>query len=165
MPKKVYGAGMTPFGVFLFAQTYRAYADALVLVLAEIRPRSSDHPRRFLYFQALENYLRSFLLLKRRTPAQIRTHQHRFADMLDECKDLGLKVPNKTAQLIRSRTVTNDYTRIRYDYQLDDGPPGRAAQTLERLQMAVWEIEQAIGMAIQATGVPVLIGKRPRPSN
>lgn len=163
MPK-VYGSGVTPFGVFLFAQTYRANADALALVFPQIRPSISDHPRRFLYFQALEHYLRSFLLLQGKTPANIRAYQHHFLDMLDEGRHLGLEMPSEVEDFIRSRTVANEYTQIRYDYKLDKDGPRRTARTMERLRLVVWEIEKAVGLAIRKTGIEAVYGERPSAS-
>lgn len=153
---------MTPFGVFLFAQTYRANADALSAVV--VRPRMSDHPRRLLYFQALENLLRSFLLLRERSPAHVRDHRHNFAAMLDESQGLGLVVPKAVEKFVRSRTLANDYIRIRYDYQLEDPEnPHRKPPSIEVVQEVVWRIELSIGQAIQATGIDVLLDEPPWP--
>lgn len=161
--KAIPGVSMTPFGAFLFAQTYRANADALEAVVVRIRPRMSDHPRGLLYFQALENFLRSFLLLRGTSPARIRAYQHNFAAMLDESQGLGLLVPKAVERFIRSRTLANDYTRIRYDYQLDDpGARRRRPPSMEVVQAVVWQIEHAVGQAIQATGIDVLLREPPR---
>lgn len=155
---KIYGAGMTPYGVFLFAQTYRANADGLALVAAKVGPRMSDHPRRFLYFQALEHYLRSFLWLKGKEPAEIRAYNHNFSGMLDDSKALGLVVPKAVGSFIQSRTVANDYTRIRYDHQLDDPEdPNQQPPPMAQLQRAVRVLENAVGRAIRATGIEVTI--------
>lgn len=134
-PKVIHGVEMTPYGVFRFAQTYRVNADALALAVAEIGPQMSDHPRRFLYFQALENFLRSFLLLGGKTPEEVRDYNHNFAGMLDDSKALGLELPTEAEDCIRSRTLAKEYVRIRYDYKLDDeNEPWVAAKTLEQLQ-------------------------------
>ncbi|MDX8540099.1 hypothetical protein RFM23_20990 [Mesorhizobium abyssinicae] len=149
---------MTPFGVFLFAQTYRANADALERVVAHIRPRMSDHPRRLLYFQALENFLRSFLLLHGKSPAHIRDHRHNFSAMLNESQGLGLMVSADVEKFVRSRTLANDYTRIRYDYQLEDpSARRRMAPSMDVVQTAVRQIEQVVGQAIRSTGVEVSV--------
>jgi hypothetical protein len=67
-PIVVHGKDLTAYGVFRLGQTYRMHADALASVVSQFGPQMSDHPRRLLYFQALENYLRSFQLLGGETP-------------------------------------------------------------------------------------------------
>lgn len=151
-PKVIHGVEMTPYGVFRFAQTYRVNADALALAVAEIGPQMSDHPRRFLYFQALENFLRSFLLLGGKTPEEVRDYNHNFAGMLDDSKALGLELPTEAEDCIRSRTLAKEYVRIRYDYKLDDeNEPWVAAKTLEQLQRVVSALEKVVDQAIQAS--------------
>ncbi|UVC13763.1 hypothetical protein [Mesorhizobium onobrychidis] len=135
--------------MFIFAKTYRLNAD--VLVVPQIGPSLSDHPRRFLYFQALENYLRCFLLLQGKTPDEVRDYQHRFGKMLDESKRLGLVVPKAVEKFIHSRTLSSDYTRIRYDFKLDDPEdPTRQPPPMQQMQRAVRVLEQAVGRAVEA---------------
>ncbi|OWK18574.1 hypothetical protein AJ88_06990 [Mesorhizobium amorphae CCBAU 01583] len=157
-PKMVPGAGMTPFGVFLFAQTFRANADALAPVKDQIEARLSDHPRRLLYFQALEHFLRCFLLLCGKTPEEIRDYTHDFAKMLNDSKGSGLVVPKAVEGFIRLRSVKKDYTRIRYDFRLTDPEdPKHQPPPMPQLQRAVRVLENAVGRAIRATGVDVTI--------
>ncbi|SJM29967.1 hypothetical protein [Mesorhizobium delmotii] len=140
---------MTPYGVFIFAKTYRLNAD--VLVVPQIGPSLSDHPRRFLYFQALENYLRCFLLLLGKTPDEVREYQHRFGKMLDESKRLGLVVPKAVEKFIHSRRLSNDYTRIRYDFKLDDPEdPTRQPPPCNKCSMRSGCSNRPVGRAVEA---------------
>ncbi|AMX99993.1 hypothetical protein AB0V79_17200 [Mesorhizobium ciceri] len=146
--KVVHGKDLTAYGVFRFAQTYRISADAL----AQIGPQMSDHPRRLLYFQALENYLRSFQLLGGTTPEDVRDYNHNFADRLTACTALGLQLPKEVQEFIQSPKRSKEYVRIRYDYRVDkQGAPWRAERTLERLRAVVAEVERTVDLAVQAS--------------
>ncbi|MER8437760.1 hypothetical protein NKH36_22055 [Mesorhizobium sp. M1312] len=118
--KLIPGVGVTPFGIYQMAQCYRANADALEAAAIHILTRFSDHPRRLLYFQALEHFLRSFLRLNSLDPGQIRDYQHKFAAMLDCGKGYGLRISDEAEAFIRSTTLRNAYVRIRYDFRLED---------------------------------------------
>ena len=149
---------MTPLGVFLFGQTFRVNADALAPLKDQIEGRLSDHPRRLLYFQALEHFLRCYLLLGGKTPEEIRAYNHDFAGMLDSSKSLGLVVPKAVEKFIQSRTLARDYTYIRYDHRLvDPEDPKRQPPPMPQLQRTVRVLENAVGRAIRVTGVDVTI--------
>lgn len=147
-PKIVHGKDMTAYGVFLLAETYRISADAL----AQVGPRMSDHPRRLLYFQALENYLRCFQLLGGTTPEDVRDFNHNFADRLTACKALGLQLSKEVQDFIQSPKRSKEYVRVRYDYKLDkQDAPWQAERTMERLRAVVAEVEKAVDLAVQAS--------------
>ncbi|RUX32600.1 hypothetical protein EOA13_00380 [Mesorhizobium sp. M7A.F.Ca.US.011.01.1.1] len=146
--KVVHGKDLTAYGVFRFAQTYRISADAL----AKIGPQMSDHPRRLLYFQALENYLRCFQLLGGTTPEDVRDYNHHFADRLTACKALGLQLPKEVQDFIQSPKRSKEYVKIRYDYRLDSqAAPWQAERTMKRLRAVVAEVEKAVDLAVQAS--------------
>ncbi|TIO79333.1 MAG: hypothetical protein E5X74_10040 [Mesorhizobium sp.] len=153
-PKVIHGKEMTAYGVFRLAETYRLSADAL----AQIGPQMSDHPRRLLYFQALENYLRSFQLLGGTTPEDVRDYNHNFAARLTACKALGLQLPKEVQDFIKSPKRPKEYVRIRYDYRLDNqGAPWQAERTMERLRAVVAEVEKAVDLAVQASNPEFIV--------
>ena len=158
LTKKAPGKDVTPFGVYLLAQCYRANADALEKAV-QMHTRFSDHPRRLLYFQALEHFLRCFLLIDdRKTLEDIRSNNHNFAVLLDESKVHGLRVSKDTEKFIRSRTLANDYVHVRYDISLEnlDGNKLVRPPTMNALEQTVWELEHAVGLAMLATGREVI---------
>lgn len=151
----VHGAGLTPYGIYLLAESYRAAGDMLNS-LHDRHSRFSDHPRRLLYFQALENYLRSFLRLHGTEPEELRRYNHDFAAMLNDSKAIGMHLSKDAELLVRSSALRGDYVRIRYDYNLSD-PSGRRRKqpSMKSLEKAVFELENTVRSAIEATGIEV----------
>ncbi|MER9032428.1 hypothetical protein [Mesorhizobium sp. M0674] len=150
-PIVVHGKDLTAYGVFRLGQTYRMHADALASVVSQFGPQMSDHPRRLLYFQALENYLRSFQLLGGETPEIVRDYGHDFAKRLKTCKALGLQLPQEVEDKICT-DLAIEYVRVRYDYRLDDEiEPWASEETLEQLRSVVEELERSVGLAVQAS--------------
>ncbi|MER9588553.1 hypothetical protein NKI94_07065 [Mesorhizobium australicum] len=128
--------------------------------LPHARPpaRRMNTPRRLLYFQALENYLRSFQLLRGATPKEVRAHNHDFAERLDVCKAKGLKLPKEVEDYIRSPVRKKEYVRIRYDFRLDDQDTlDKMQRTMERLRGVVAEVEGTIGRAIEASNPDFIV--------
>ncbi|PBB16737.1 hypothetical protein CK219_27275 [Mesorhizobium sp. WSM4313] len=146
---------MTPYGVYLFARTYGLNADALGAVSL---PGMSDHPRRLLYFQALEHFFRCHLLLNGKTPEEVRNYNHDFEKMLDDSKFFGLVIPKAVEAFIRLRSVARDYTRIRYDFRLDDpNDPTQRPPPMTQMQRAVRTLEKAVGRAIEASNPDCIV--------
>ncbi|MER8389433.1 hypothetical protein NKH14_28770 [Mesorhizobium sp. M1380] len=152
---KVHGAGVTPYGIYLLAESYHASADFLNSA-RDWHFRFSDHPLRLLYFQALENYLRSFLRLGGKKPEEIRRYSHDFVAMLDDSTALGLSVRKDVEDFIRSSTKRGDYVQIRYHFVLREGEDRRKQPSIEALENAVSQLEKAVRMAIEATGIEII---------
>jgi hypothetical protein len=160
-PKVVYGVGVTPSGMYVMAQNYRATADALENVV--VLPHLTDHPRRFLYYQALEHFLRAFLRLNSQDLEKIQDFRHNWGEMLDCCKSYGLRLSVKAEEFIRSSALNNDLVRIRYELVIEeDVTKGRKPRSTLPLQKTIYALELAVGEAIEATGREVF--KRPRPA-
>ncbi len=82
MPKPTkppHGAGLTPFGIFLLAQSFE---DAGHLVMENTIRQFSDHPQRLLFLHAIETYLRAYLCLQGAEPDEIRGYMHNVGRML-----------------------------------------------------------------------------------
>jgi hypothetical protein len=169
-PKPIPGEFVTPFGMYMMAQCYRANADALEAAAVYVLTHFSDYPRRLLYYQALEHFLRSFLRLNSLDPGQIRAHQHDFAAMLDCGKGYGLRISEEAEAFIRSSTLRNDYVRIRYELHLEedlglddvhweDDPEDLERASMLSLKQVVFELEMAAGLALQAAGREVMLPK------
>ncbi len=163
----IYGAGVTPVGIYMLGQSYRAHADALEFAPSHIRLHFSDHPRRLLYFQALEHFLRGFLRLNRVDPVQIRAYQHNFTAMLDCGKSHGLRISGVAEEFIWSSTFRNDYVRIRYLFNIEEDldadtdwdvdPEDLKRESMSDLRQAVFEVEDFFAKEINATGREVIL--------
>ncbi|MBZ9742249.1 hypothetical protein [Mesorhizobium sp. CO1-1-4] len=159
--KVVYGVGVTPYGMYLMAQNYRATADALENIF--VLPRTSNHPRRFLYYQAIEHFLRTFLRLNSQELEKIQGFGHRWGDMLDCCNSYGLVIPANVEKYIRLCALNNALVGIRYEYELDldPGTGKKATRSTLPLEKTIYALELAVGEAIERTGREVF--KRPDP--
>ncbi|MEI9403150.1 hypothetical protein [Mesorhizobium argentiipisi] len=154
--RKPHGDGLTWYGMYLMAQNYRATADALENVF--VIPPGSGQPRRFLYYQALEHFLRIFLHLNGHGLASIQQLGHKWGDMLDRCH--GLELSPKVEKYIRASAENNALVSVRYAYDFHNiGKEERRSTLL--LEKAVFALERAVGEAIEATGREVF--KRPTP--
>ncbi|MBB6411903.1 hypothetical protein [Mesorhizobium sangaii] len=152
--RKVYGAGVSPYGIYLLAESYHVSADFLKSA-SDWHFRFSDHPLRLLYFQALGNYLRSFLRLGGRNPEEIRRYSHNFVAMLNDSTALGLSVGKDVEDFIRSSTKRGDYVQIRYHFVLREGQDRRKQPSIKALENAVSQLEKAVRRAIEATGIEI----------
>jgi len=152
--RTVPGAGLTARDIYRLAESYHQAAEAL-----EKKPRgwTSENPIRFLYYQALENYLRAFLRLHGKEPEELRTYMHDFAYMLDHCVAAGLSVRAKTIAFVRETVVDSDYVRVRYELELvvpserrGLGVPGKE---LARLVAATNELRRKMPDALVRSGI------------
>ncbi|RJT23003.1 hypothetical protein D3227_39155 [Mesorhizobium waimense] len=140
-PKVVHGAGVTPYGMYLMAQNYRATADALENVV--VLPHVTDHPRHFLYYQALEHFLRTFLHLKGQKLKKIQRLGHDWGKMLDRCQFYDLQLPAQAEKFIRSSALDNALVRVRYEIVVKT--KGRKARSTLPLEKAIYALELAVG--------------------
>lgn len=141
------------------AESYHASADFLKSA-SDWHFRFSDHPLRLLYFQALENYLRSFLRLGGKEPEEIRRYSHSFVAMLDDSAALGLAVGKDAEDFIRSSTKRGDYIQIRYHFVLREGEDRRKQPSIKILENAVSQLEKAVRLAIEATGIEIKLREK-----
>jgi hypothetical protein len=101
---KVWGRGLTPYGVLVLADEYRLSGD----VLGRGGRLSEKNPRRLLYLHALETYLRALLCLSGHTPEEIRKFNHDIEAMLTQCETDGLKVKRQSLRFIEAVAATGD---------------------------------------------------------
>ena len=148
-PKKgprVHGAGLTPYGMFLRAESYHQAAEILH---GSKQFLNSDNPKRLLFYHAIEGYLRAFLRMNGREAEEIRSYMHDFARMYEDCETAGLVLRRKTAAFLRETGGDNDYVRVRYELHLtvpqERGEPGNPGKDLGRLISAAKELRDKVG--------------------
>lgn len=149
---KVWGGGLTPYGVLLLADEYRLSGD----VLGREARLSSANPRRLLYLHALETYLRAFLCLSGRAPEEIRKFNHDIEAMLTQCEADGLKIKRQSRRFIEAVAAAGDYVRVRYDIDLSYHgetwpPPARLNVSMALLHDALDDLAAAVGAAVGAS--------------
>ncbi len=149
---KVWGRGLTPYGVLALADDYRLAGD----VVGRESRLAEANPRRLLYLHALETYLRAFLCLKEHAPEEIRKFNHDIEAMLTECEAGGLEIKRQSRRFIEAVAAAGDYVRVRYDIDLSYRgetwpPPPRPNVSMRLLLETVDEIAGAVGTAIAAS--------------
>jgi hypothetical protein len=153
---KVYGGGLTPYGIFLLADSYR---EAGQILSNSTRSGRSDNPIRLLYYQALEHYLRMFLRAGGKEPSEIREYQHDFEKMFKDCVANGLVIRQKTAKFLQETTNDSDYVRVRYERELTvpNGRFGRGQprKNLTRLISATDELREKARAVLIKSGIQI----------
>lgn len=149
---KVWGGGLTPYGVLLLAEEYRLSGD----VLGSEGRLSDKNPRRLLYLHALETYLRAFLCLSGHTPEEIRKFNHDIEAMLTQCEADGLKIKRQSRRFIEAVAAAGDYVRVRYDIDLSYRgetwpPPPRPNVSMALLHDALDDLAGVVEAAVSAS--------------
>ena len=118
------GAYLSEYGIFALAEAYRLAGDAVGRDSAA--NRASENPRRLLYLEAIENYLRADLRHAGLSAEEVRAFAHDFSGMLSRCREAGLHAGAELIAFTEATTKANDYVRVRYDWDLslvgDDDP-------------------------------------------
>lgn len=148
---KIWGGGLTTYGVLLLADEYRLSGD----VLGREPRLVTANPRRLLYLHALETYLRAFLCLSGHTPEEIRKFNHDIEAMLTQCEADGLKIKRQSRRFIEAVAAAGDYIRVRYDLDLDYRgetwpPPPRPNASMALLLEALDDLAGAVSAPINA---------------
>jgi HEPN domain-containing protein len=121
--KAVFLNDILPFGQFFgndsdhnFAKLGDDYLSAAEILLKHNGP---DWPTYANAFQALENYLKSYLLKKGRTPDYIKNEiGHKLQVALEECQKLGLDLSDGDAQFIEKiMGFSRAYTSKDFQYR------------------------------------------------
>lgn len=104
-------------GLFHFANSYRRAADALGTMKSDAT--HPDAPRSFLYFHAIELYLKAFLRHHDHTVGELQKLRHGFGQLTQLFDDRGgflededrdvLEIMDKTSSVIRSRYIETGY--------------------------------------------------------
>jgi hypothetical protein len=155
--KPLHGAGLTPFGIFLLAQSFE---NAGHVVVENATRQFSDHPQRLLFLHAIETYLRAYLRLHGADADELRSYMHDVGRMLVDAQSRGLSLDDTTAEYIVASGKAGDYVRVRYDYDLRslseewlDKP--KRPRSLSRLVAAAEAVRAAVRDALRDTGIEV----------
>lgn len=167
MPKPTkppHGAGLTPFGIFLLAQSFE---DAGHVVVENATRQFSDHPQRLLFLHAIETYLRAYLRLHGADADELRSYMHDVGRMLADVQTRGLSLDDTTTEYIMASGEAGDYVRVRYDYDLrnltrewPDKP--KRPRSIKKLVSATEAVRAAVRDALRDTGIEIYDGREER---
>ena len=140
----------TPFGMFNMAESY--WKAAVSLEKAKVKSTHADSPVRFLYYHAVELYLKSYLRLKGLTVRELASRKigHDFKNLTDEAEFRGLPYMDEDRHIFRLMAETDAVIRSRYHRTGAFYWP-----TTDGLDRVCKSIREPIGQALKKAGHPV----------
>jgi len=137
-----------PLGLFNFAASYEAAAN--LLANKEIKATHPHAPAAFLFYQAIELYLKAFLRLHEASMSRLRKIGHDFIQLGVRAQDKGLSLDSKTLEILQILTEGDAWARARY---LEVGI--LAAPDMQELGRACDRLNRSVGQALASAGLPV----------
>jgi hypothetical protein len=136
-----------PLGLFNSAERYREAADILA---SEHKALHFDRPIRYLFYHALELYLKAFL--RADLPLdKVESLGHRFHELRDACTSQGLLLDVHEREVLTMIGADDTYIRARYirtDYY-----QGQVA--VKDLSWAAAAIAQKVGVQLRQRRIPL----------
>jgi len=140
-------------GLFNLAEAYRLSGDALTI--AKVKSGHADSPVRFLYYHAIELYLKAFLREHGHTVGELSNPKkfgHSTTKLLAQAELLGLELSNRDREVLDIMSETDAVIRSRY---IRTGPftwplPEALSDTCESLR-------EGVGAALKEAGVVLRI--------
>jgi hypothetical protein len=143
------GERTTAAGLFNYAHTY--WQSAVALQEAQVKATHPDSPIWFLYYHAIELYLKAYLRGLGDTAKELRTkYGHRVVSLSAEAKRRGLFLEDGDENVFSLLTDTNDILAYRY---IQRGYFRRP--THEALDRTCTSLHQSVGEALQTLGIKV----------
>jgi len=138
----------TALGVYNFAQSYRAAADHLHK--ADLHTTHPHTPINFLYYHAIELYLKSFLRVHNFGVDELRGIGHKADRLAKEAEARGFHFDDEDRDVIRMIAESDVVIRSRY---IETGY--FVAPTLEALARTTKSFQETVRDALKAAGEPV----------
>lgn len=139
----------TPIGLFNYADSY--WRSAIALENAEVRVTHPDAPISFLYYHAIELYLKAYLRAEGFSVKELRRQfGHNAVKLRDEAKSRGLHFDNEDTAVLAYMGETDAVIDSRF---LKTGYFQRPAN--EALDRTCNSLHQSVGEALKKKGFPV----------
>lgn len=139
--------GPSPNRLYSIANTYQI-AGATIVGSSDFSGYFTDGPARILFYQAVELYLKAYLLLSLAGSAQPIMHSPDLKALLDQAVAAGLTISETTEKFVRSAARDHEYERVRYDM---DGAV--STTSLKFLIRAVIEVRAELRAKLIAAGI------------
>jgi hypothetical protein len=136
-----------PMGLFNMAEAYRL--SALALENAKVAAGHADSPIRFLYYHALELYLKA-LLRQKYSIDTIEGFRHKFQRLVAEAEKLGLVVMDEDREIFSMMIDTDTVIEARY---IRTGT--KTYPTLEGLRRTSSRMRESVGDFLRDAGIAV----------
>ena len=140
----------TPFGVFNFAESY--WHAARALNDAKVKSTHPDSPVMFLYYHAIELYLKSFLRMHGHRAKELRGKQfgHRVCCLKERSEQLGLVFMDEDTKIFSLLATTDAIIRSRYIQTGSFYLP-----TPEGLDRVCISLRKSVSAAMKANGIHI----------
>jgi hypothetical protein len=139
----------TAMGFFHQASSYRSAGEALEK--AKLRTTHPNSPIYFLFYHAVELYLKSFLRMHGHTVSDLSDkYGHKTCCLTDRAKQLGLRFADEDIEVFSLMSTTDAIIRSRYIEAGFFRWPRH-----EALDRTCGNLHKSIGAALRAAGIPV----------
>ena len=142
----------TPIGLFNFAASWQAAADLLIGKM--VHATHPHAPVAFLYYQALELYLKAFLRHHKFSMKKLRRIGHNYIELSTRAEAKGLTVDSKQREIFQVLGEGDAWERSRY---LEVGM--LSMPEISELRRACSRLEKSVGRELASAGLPV---RKPR---
>lgn len=138
----------TPLGFYNFAASYRAAADKLRV--CKLRATHPYSPIMFLYYHAIELYLKAFLRAEGFKVGDLEKIGHKFDKLQETCADKGLKFDDDHKEVLAMMAIPGTWSATRY-LQV-----GFARQpTLNALRKTCQRLDTSVSVALNVRGIHI----------
>jgi hypothetical protein len=138
----------TPLGFFNFAASYRSAADKLRI--CKLRATHPHSPILFIYYHAIELYLKAFLRSEGFTVAELEDIGHKFSKLQKLCADRGLHFDDEDKEVLAMMATPGAWSGTRY---LQVGVEQRPSLTA--LRRTCRSLDASVFAALSARGIRI----------
>ncbi len=139
----------TPIGLFNYADSY--WHSAKALEKAEVRATHPDAPICFLFYHAIEIYLKAYLRAQKHSVKELRSQfGHNVVKLREQAQRLGLHFDDEDIEVLTLMGETDAVIRSRF---LRTGSFQRP--TNEVLNRTCRSVRKSVGEALTEKGIPV----------
>jgi HEPN domain-containing protein len=149
MPEITNDDRTTALGLFNYARSYRASADHLLS--AKLGVPHPHAPLTFLYYHAIELYLKAYLRSQGHTVAQLRQVSHNIRELSTEVQSRGLVLDDEDKEVLETMVEANNVIRSRY---IQTGAFTRPEE--EALSRTCAALEALVADALAKSGIVII---------
>jgi hypothetical protein len=141
-----------PLGMFNMAESY--WHAARYLQAGGLKTTHSNSPVSFLYYHAIELYLKAFLRLSGHTPRELssKKYGHKIDRLAERAGEIGLPLMDEDKEVVSMAIDSDAPMRARYLQVGYFRWPGHDA-----IDRTCQSLRQSVGGALRKSGLPVRI--------
>jgi hypothetical protein len=148
----------TALGLFNYARSYRVSAD--YLLLAKLKVSHPHAPLTFLYYHAIELYLKAYLRSQGDTVAKLKSVSHNISKLAAEVQSRGLALDDEDKEVLSLIAEADNVIRSRY---IQTGAFTRPEE--EALSRTCAALEDSVAIEFKKAKIVILPAVPASPSN